>query len=148
MPTPVHVRRQIREAAAAVVGNLTTTGARVVQSRMRPREDANLPALLVATNDETIAGASVGSAQQRELSLTITGIAKSTSTLDDTLDAIALEVETAMAAAPTLSGLAAGMELRGIAVNFDDDTDKPVGVIVLDYRITYFVSAGSPGSVI
>jgi hypothetical protein len=147
MPTPVHVRRQIREAVGTLLTGLTTTGSRVLQSRMRPRDETALPALLITTNDETVEPGSVGALQQRTLTLQVLGIAKSTGTLDDTLDAMALEVETAMAGAPSLGGLAAGMELRGISVAFDDDLNQPVGVITLDSRITYFVLAGSPGSV-
>jgi len=141
-----HVRQQIREAAATVVGNLTTTGTRVHQSRMRAREAAALPCLLVETHSEQVADANVGELQERELELTIRGFAKATADLDDTLDDIALEVETAMAGSPTLGGKCTGQELRGIRVVFDDDTDKPVGSIALDYRITYFTQAGTPGT--
>ena len=143
-----HVRQQIREAAATVLGNLTTTSTRVHQSRVRPRTDAGLPCLLIETNEEQVAPGSVGTLQERELTLTVRGVAKSATNLDDTLDDIALEVETALAAAPTLSGKCAGMELRAIRVDFDDETDKPVGQISLDYRLTYFVNAGSPGTVV
>lgn len=148
MPAATHVRRQLREAAAAALTGLTTTGAHVFQSRMRPQEDAGLPCLLVETNDEDIAAASVGAQQERDLTLLVRGIAKAAADLDDTLDAIALEVETALAAVPTLGNKAAGMQLRGIKVDFDDSTNKPVGQITLDYRLTYFVLSGSPGSVI
>lgn len=145
---PTHVRRQLREAAATAVTGLTTTGSRVFQSRMRPQADAGLPCLLVATNDEAVSPGSVGAMQERELTLTVTGVAKASADVDDTLDAMALEVETALAAAHTLGGLAAGMELRGLKVEFDDETDKPVGQISLDYRLTYFVSSGSPGFIV
>ena len=143
-----HVRRQIREAAATALAGLTTTGANVLQSRMRPRDDALLPCVLVTTNDENVAPGSVGTQQERELTLSIIGIEKGTGALDDTLDAIALEVETKLATVPTLGGLAAGMELRGLQVQFSDELDQTVGQIVLDYRITYFVASGSPGSVL
>lgn len=143
-----HVRRQLREAAAAQVTGLALTGARVHQSRMRPQSATALPCLLVTTNDEAIAPGSIGDRQERELTLTVRGLAKATATLDDTLDQIALEVETALAANPSLGGLAAGMELRSIRVDFDDATDQPVGVIDLDYRLTYFTAAGSPGSIV
>jgi hypothetical protein len=143
-----HARRQIREAAATLVTGLSTTGTNVRQSRMHPAQDAGLPLLLVTTNDEIIVPGSISVLQERDVELLITGFAKSASTLDDTLDAIALEVETAMATAPTLGGKCSGMELRSIKVDFDDETDKPVGRIALDYRITYFVNAGAPGTIL
>jgi hypothetical protein len=145
---PTHVRRQIREAAAGVLTGLTTTGTRVSQSRMRPRADALLPALLIETNEEQVSPHSIGAQLQRDLTLTVRGIAKAAADVDDTLDAIALEVETALAGAPTLSGLASQSALQRITVDFDDSTDKPVGVIALDYQVTYFVNAGSPGTVL
>lgn len=143
-----HVRKQLREAAATLVTNLSTTGTRVFQSRMRPQEDAKLPCLLVTTNDESIVPGSIGNRQERELQLVITGVAKAASNVDDTLDQIAVEVETAMATDPDLGNLAAGMELTGIKVEFDHETDKPVGVIALTYRLTYFTAAGSPGAIV
>ena len=145
---PTHVRRQIREAAASVLAALSTTGTRVSQSRMRPRADAALPALLIETNEESISPHSIGAQLQRDLTLTVRGVAKATSDVDDTLDAIALEVETALAAAPTLGGLSSQTALQRITVDFDDSTDKPVGVIALDYQVTYFTNAGSPGSIL
>ena len=143
-----HVRRQLREAAAALVTGLGTTGTRVFQSRMRPQSDTALPCLLVATNDEAISPASIDDHYERSLTLSIKGIAKASASLDDTLDQIALEVETALAGDPDFGNLAAGLQLRGIQIDFDDTTDKPVGVITLDYAITYFTAAGSPGSIV
>lgn len=145
---PTHVRRQIREAAGALLVGLTTTGSRVSQSRMRPRTDALLPALLVETNEEAITPHSIGTQLQRELTLTVRGVAKGTGDVDDTLDAIALEVETAIAAGPTFGGLASQCALQRINVDFDDSTDKPVGVVTLDYQVTYFTNAASPGSIL
>ena len=142
-----HVRQQIREAAATHLTGLTTTGSRVSQSRMRPRADALLPALLIETNEEQITPNTIGSNLQRDLTLTVRGVAKATSNLDDTLDTIASEVETAIAGGPTFSGLAAQTALQRITVDFYDSTDKPVGVVALDYLVTYFTNAGSPGSV-
>ena len=143
-----HLRQQIREAVAAQVTGLTTTGARVRQSRMYPQTAADLPCLLVHSNDtEQIAPADQGTLQQRDLPIVIRGLAKGGATLDDTLDAIALEVETAMAANPWLSGKAHASRLTAIDVNFDDSTDKPVGEIQLSYLVTYFTQAGTPGTI-
>ena len=142
-----HARKTLREAIAAAVTGLALTGARVHQSRMRPQREDALPCLLVETNDEEIAEG-IDSKQQRSLSVVITGMAKSTVTLDDTLDQIALEIETAMDADSTFGGTCSGSTLVNIKISFDDTTDKPVGQISLEYRATYFVSAGSPGTIL
>lgn len=141
----IHVRRQLREAASTLVAGLSTTGANVFQSRMRPPLEGQLPCLLVSTNDEVVDSATIDGKQMRELSLVVMGMAKATVDVDDTLDAIALEVETAIATDADLGGLAASVDLRAIKVDFDHSTEKPVGLIQIDYRITYFTLAGSPG---
>ena len=132
-----HSRQTIREAAATKVTGLTTTGTRVFQSRMVPQD--SLPALLVTTNDEEITPGTIGTLQERQLELVITGVAKA-SAADDTLDTIALEVETAMATFTYRN------ELTRIEVDFDEALEKPAGRIALTYRVTYFTNAGSPGT--
>lgn len=152
MPAATHMRRQIREAVATLVTGLATTSTRVHQSRMRPKGDAGLPCLLVHTNDteqiatiETTTMDSFGSIQERTLPIVIRGIAKAATDLDDTLDQIALEVETALAGDPRLGGLANRSALRSVDTDFDDSTDKPVGEVLLTYEFVYFTQAGAPG---
>lgn len=147
MPAAVHLRRQIREAVATLVTGLATTGSRVHQSRMRPKDDAGLPCLLVHSNDtEQVEPADTDALQQRTLPIVIKGIAKEGDTpLDDTLDQIAIEVETALAGNPRLGGLAKRSALRSVDTEFDDSTNKPVGEVLLTYEFTYFTLAGTPG---
>lgn len=132
-----HVRQQIREACAALVTGLATTGSRVFQSRMRPQKESHLPCLLVTTNDEQIDGSATG-IQERRLTLEIRGLAMATANLDDTLDTMALEIETAMSAT--------GYALEKIEVDFDDELEKPVGSVALTYQVLYFTNAGTPGT--
>lgn len=139
-----HARQSIREAVATAMTGLTTTGSRVFQSRMR--EQDSLPCLLVATNDETIESG-IGDVQQRQLEVTVTGVAKAASNVDDTLDTIASEVEVAMQAAGTLGGLVdAPPALARISTSFDDSLEQPVGEISLSFGCTYFTNAGAPGT--
>lgn len=133
-----HARQALREAAATLLTNLTTTGSRVFQSRMAPQE--SLPCLLVTTNDEEITPGTISGMAERHLDLVVTGCAKSASNVDDTLDTIAAEVETAMA------GFTYRNELTRLEVDFDEAVEKPAGRIVLTFRITYLTAAGSPGT--
>ena len=134
-----HARQQIREAVAALVTGLTTTGSRVFQSRMRPQD--TLPCLLVTTNDEDVSPGTIGAIYERRLQVVIRGFAKGNSTVDDTLDLIASEVETAMAAYDRAV-------LDKIEIEFDDELEKPVGMIAITYRLNYFTAAGQPGTLI
>lgn len=131
-----HLRTQIRNEITALVTGLASTGSRVFTSRMLPQDQ--LPCLLVQTNDEDVSGGAVGALQDRVLTLVIRGYAKASTALDDTLDQIALEVETALAGHATAS-------LDRVEIDFDDSLEKPVGVVTLNYRIPYFTRAGSPG---
>ncbi len=134
-----HARQAIREAAATLLTGLTTTGARVFQSRMAPQE--SLPCLLVMTDGEEITWGAFEKQLDRRLTLTVVGLAKATANVDDTLDTIAAEVETAL-------GADLKYELTGIAVDFDESLEKPAGRIVLTFSIRYFTTAGAPGTVL
>lgn len=131
-----HARTQLREQVATLVTGLATTGDRVYQSRMRPADGQ--PFLLVTTNEEDITPGSIGGLYQRRLVLQVRGFAKGGATLDDTLDQIALEVETALAASRA--------ELDRIEIDFDDELEQPVGVITLTYQMTYFTAATDPAT--
>ncbi len=140
----MHARQAIRGAVATAVTGLATTGSRVFQSRMRAQE--SLPCLLVTTNDEAVERIGIDSEQERDIEIQITGLAQSASGLDDTVDTIAEEVETAIGANPTFSGRVKRMHLTGINVDFDDSLQQPVAAITLRYRATYFTNAGAPGT--
>lgn len=139
-----HVRRQIREAVATALTGLATTGARVSQSRMAPRRAGDLPCLLVETAEERIEqGAQTR--LTRELTVLVRAFAKANTALDDTLDQIAAEVETALAAAGTLGGLVpGGVTPAGVTLDFDETLEQPAGVAVMEYRAVYFGVIGSP----
>lgn len=133
-----HARQTIREAAATLLTNLTTTGSRVFQSRAVPQE--SLPFLLITTNDEEIVPGTIGNLIERQMELVVTGYAKQTSTVDDVLDTIAAEVETAMA------GFTYRNALKSLAVDFEETLEKPVGLIRLAFVCTYLTATGTPGT--
>jgi hypothetical protein len=132
-----HRRTQLRAGLVAALTGLATTGSRVHASRMRPVKAEQMPCLLIATGDERIDGTATQSGPlDRQLTVNIRGYAMG-ATVDDTLDQIALEVETALASK--------GYALQSIEVDFDDELEKPVGSISLNYEIMYFTQAGNPG---
>ena len=137
----MHARRQIRESIAAMVTGLASTGARVHQSRMRPQGAAGLPCLLVTTNDEDVSPGTIGNLYERSLTVVVRGFAVGSTTLDDDMDQIALEVETALAAYTNAV-------LDKLEVDFDDELEKPVGSIAMTYKVSYYTAANSPGTLI
>lgn len=134
-----HARQTLREAAAALVTGLASTGARVFQSRMVPQ--TTLPCLLVVTNNETVDASAYEAQYERHLDVVITGLAKASANVDDVLDQIALEVETALAANQRFV-------LSGIEIDFDEALEKPVGRIAMTYSARYFTDAGAPGTIL
>lgn len=140
-----HLRRQIREAAATLVTGLATTASRVYQMRIYPLQAAELPGLLVFTNDEAAARMTfpAPSLIERRLDLVIEGYAKATSNLDDTLDGIAKEVEVAIAGDHTLGGKAKSTTLRSTQVQMVE-ADQPIGMVRLTFEVVYFALDNAP----
>lgn len=145
-----HVRQQIREAAAALLTGLTTSGARVYQSRLHALRDSNLPALLVNTDSEDIEAMTIHAPTvlDRTLDLQVRAVAKATSNLDDTLDTMIKEIEVVMGAASVMPTLCKTVILTHLAIEMADMLETPVGVATLSYRITYNTSSNAPGTAI
>lgn len=139
-----HARQQIREAVASAVTGLTTTGNRVFQSRVHSFGPEKLPALAVYTLDETVRYLSDERVQMRTVDTVIEAYAKVSEDLDDTLDTICAEVETAMGADITLGGLAFDVVLARTTIGLSGEGDKPVGVARITYQISYQTDEGAP----
>ena len=141
-----HVRMQIRNQAVAQLTGLTTTAARVFDSRVYPLEDANLPALLIYTKSETSEPIEIGTnrTSERLLSLNIEAYVKSTTNFEDTLDTICKEVEQAIAADPTLSGKAKDCYLESTEIEFNAEGEKPLAFCSLTFLTSYYVQEQSP----
>lgn len=143
-----HARQQIREAAATVLTGLATSGSRVYQSRVHPLEAANLPCLLVNTDDEEVQGLKISSPDllDRRLTLTVSAVAKASANLDDTLDNMIAEVETVLGGS-ILGGLVKTLQLDSIGIEMVQN-DKPVGMARMSYSATYMTTANAPGVII
>lgn len=138
-----HVRQQLREAIAVVVTNLTTTGAKVYQSRAYPLQETDLPCLLVKTESERIDYQTIHAStlQERDITVTIEAVARATSNLDDTLDKICKEVEIAINAASTIS-----KDIRLIGTNLDTSVigNQPVGLATMIYKMKVYTLSNAP----
>ena len=116
-----HVRQTIRERVVTDVTGLTTTGSRVFDSRIYPLTSAELPALLVYAPNEEIEYADLkpNRTQLRNLNIVIEAHAKATSSLEDTFDTIAKEVEEAISGDLTMNGNAKDVRLEDIDTDFN-----------------------------
>ena len=136
-----HLRKQIRDNVVTAVTSLSTTGARVSASRAYPLTSANLPGLCVYVKEEEVSTETIEPprTQLRTATLVIEGYAAATSSLDNTLEAISLEVEEALVASVTRGGLARDTRVIRIEAEYADDGDTPVGVIRIEAEIDYVV---------
>ena len=144
-----HVRQQIRDASAALLTGLITTGARVYKSRVHVLSDADLPGLIITTDSEQSEFGSIGSPVllNRRLRLTVRAVAKANANLDNTLDSIMKEVEAAVyasAAANTLGGLVKSMELSSIDIDMMAEGELPVGQAVMNFEVNYKTFGNAP----
>lgn len=144
---PLHPRRLIRDAIVATLTGVTAAGSRVSKTRTEPSRDDELPIISVYTLGEPVDDKS---AQTAPLELTrrprVAIVARVLDTaavpVDDAMDAIALEIETAVARNPYLSGTAgengAILSSTEIEILSSDNGDPIVGVIRLIYSVTYY----------
>jgi len=152
---PNHIRRQIREAFATQVTGLATSGARVYQSRIRNMAAEDLPGLKIYTEQESIednAGTTYQSnpdLQHRTILLRCEAMIKATADVDDKLDLMCQEVEIAIAANPTLGGLARlQCWLVSTAIDFDGSLEQPVGRAVMTWKIVTLTMSDRPDVVV
>lgn len=141
-----HVRQQLREAVATACTGLVTTGTRVFQNRVRPLAAADLPGLVITTPGDAATVASVHNPPllERVTQVVVAGYAAATADVDDTLDQIAKEVETALAAGVVLGSKTVDLVYTGGEIDFDGEADKPRGRIELRFTATLFTAANAP----
>lgn len=141
-----HVRKQIRKAAIAGLQGLATTGSRVYESRVYPLAAAKLPGLCIFTPTEASGREDSPSESMRDVTLMIHGLVAISDKLEDELDDIALEVETALDDLAEMDGLAKIYHgIQGTVTTLaGEEVDKPHGAIDLEFLYTYRTRAGSP----
>jgi uncharacterized protein YkuJ len=134
-----HVRKQIRDRIATLVTGLATTGSNVYKMRRYALDQDKLPAVVVYTNDETSNLQVMGTINlDRVLSVSVQAFVSGASTsVFDTLDTIAVEIEEAIAADFTLNGLAKRCHLTGTSVDINPEAEKAIGEVTLTYEVQY-----------
>jgi hypothetical protein len=136
-----HQRQLIREAVKTLlVAAATAAGSRVYESRTVALKQTELPAIAVYTLQEEVDPGSANSAPRelkRTLELAVEGAVKGTANVDDALDALAAQVECAMARDETFGGKAGDSFLSATEIDLADDGRQPIGLVRLVYSVTY-----------
>lgn len=141
-----HVRKQIRNAAKEALIGLGTTGERVFVSRVYPLDKAKLPGLLIFTPGEDSGREDSPTELMRDMTLQVHGIVRISTSIEDELDDIALEVEKALDALGLVSGLAKIYHgIQGtVSTLAGEDNDQPHGAIAMEFLYTYRTATGAP----
>ncbi len=151
-----HQRKLIRQAVVALLASASTAaGARVQGTRVEPHKKSQLPAISVYTLREEIdEDASAGTAPRellRVCKVEITGwVAHSDLVpVDDAMDNLAEQIETAMDVDPYLGTAAADSVLESTEMQVVEDdgrSDPLVGIVTLTYAVTYRTSPAAPAA--
>ncbi len=138
-----HERKLLRDAIKLqLIAGVSSVAGRVDSSRVPPVSTATLPCLSVYTNDEAITEASkqtVPRELKREPIVAIVAWAAvpAGGAVDDALDALALEIETAMDEDQYLDSNAGGSVLLSTELGIFAEGARPMGVIKLEYQVEY-----------
>ena len=112
-------------------------------------ESAGLPGLCIYTQNEDVSIDAMGATRTvgRDLELIVEGYATG-SNLDDTLDQIGKEVETALAGDIGFNSLAVESSQTGVKINYFGEGDNQTGVIKHTYSVYYRNLENAPDSAI
>ena len=138
-----HYRAEIRQAVCDALGGETAAAERVFPTRVLPfKKTQTLPVICVYTTKDEVDPDSLATAPReltRNLTVTIEGwvTGADEDTVDDAMDALALEIETAMAADIYLGETAANSILEATEMEVVQEGDRLRGLVWLDYRVVY-----------
>lgn len=145
-----HVRTQIR---AAIVARLKVAGIvapeSVLPGRRRPTTQAQLPCLLVYTDEENSSREAANSGvalRKRTVDLVVRcRLSTVADPPQDQLDALAVQVEVALDGSGSLGGLLVDLELQRTEQGAPSPaSDRQPGEIDLIYAAEYWTQAGAP----
>ncbi len=138
-----HVRKQIRDRIAVELANLTTTKRNVHKSRVYPYEADDLPALNIYPTEEE-SEIDTDEAITRSVHMVVAATARAGEDVEDLLDTIAEEIETAIS--KTLNGLAKVNTLISTTFDRSSEGDAELEVMELTFEVEYRTNRGVPGS--
>jgi len=136
----MHQRKVIRDAVVNLLkaGN-TAVGNNVFPSRFLPLEKEVLPCINVYTKSEQATVWQVAPEQlERKLALVIEINVRAVDGLDDTLDAIAEQVENVLMQDDTLDDVCGDCSYVGAEITISENGDAPIGSCVLNYEVYYY----------
>lgn len=142
-----HYRRRIREAVRAMLTGATTAGANVFTGRTIPLSDIDSAVLVFARDEQSQRGAMGrgGRALDRVLQLHVEArVALASTDPEDILDAMAVDIERAMASNETIDGLVRDSHLVSTELDARAASDMREGIARLTYTVEYSTLDNDP----
>ncbi len=142
-----HVRAQIIAAAVELLKTCPTPAGRVKAGRAAPMPVAQAPYLLVYGRPEQsdrLTGAGMTRTLMRQLTLAVDIVTASADDSDDQVNAIAAEVEAALAAQPTLGKLCKDLWLAATTPDARAEGETRIGRARLEFTVQYVTVATAP----
>lgn len=141
-----HVRKQIRDKFVTILtAGVSLVSKRVYATRVYSLTQAKLPAITISSGAESSSlmtiGATMGAKSlNRTLEITVSIYENANASLDSLIDAIAVQIEEAIGADFTLSGIAKQSVLTSTNIEFSGETEQPVGIATLTFAVQYITS--------
>jgi len=141
-----HVRKQIRDKFVTILtAGVPLVSKRVYATRVYSLTQAKLPAITISSGAESSGlmtiGATMGTKSlNRTLEITVSIYENANASLDSLIDAIAVQIEEAIGADFTLSGIAKQSVLTSTNIEFSGETEQPVGIATLTFSVQYITS--------
>lgn len=134
-----HVRHKIRDAAVAALTGLSQTASRVYPGRTRKLAADHQPTLLVyfSTEQSDVNAQGANAILSRNLRVLVEIATVTADVPDETLDAIAAEIETAMATNGALLSITQEVTLVGSTLQVRAEAENHIGSLTLEYRVVY-----------
>lgn len=134
-----HVRQQIRDRIVSVLkSNALLVRRRVFSSRVYALTEKDLPAITVYTGSEASALQTIGvKTSARIVSVEVDIYVRATNNFDNDVDAIAVQIEEAIANDFNVNGLAKSAVLTATDINFSGEGEQPVGSAKLTFDVRY-----------
>jgi hypothetical protein len=140
-----HVRKQIRDWVKANLVGSADAGSRVFLRRSLPLEKDLQPTLIASVQNERSTDISMDGSQERIVALRVTACAKGDAEeTEDTLDRMAVFVETALADDPDMGGLIETYAYQGTEFSFAGDGERTLCTAALTFALTLYTKRDDP----
>lgn len=135
----MHIRQAIRDNIQSTLTGLPITGDRVYVNRIYPFIQQVSNGILIYSESETVEHLTMHRPrrQERIVNFKVEIYVKNTSSNDDAIDNIALEIEHALYADDTRGGHAVDTMVTSFESDFNGDGESPIGVGILDVLVKY-----------